>query len=442
VTDTEPPYPRRSHAWQAVGVLAIATVFSYLDRQLLYILVDPIRQTLGFTDTQLGLLQGMAFIVFYALFGLPIGRLVDRRNRRNIVIGGIVLWSGMTILCGVADDFWTLFAARAGVGVGEACLAPAAYSLISDYFPQRLRGRAMACVVLAAPIGSGSSFLLGSLVLSLVPGASQVDLPLVGPSFGWQIAFFAAGLPGLLIALLLFTIREAPRRETVPALPDLEGVVAVPATLWSFVRRNGALLACFLGAAAMFAVTAYAVSAWMSTYYLRHFGLPVGWVGVAIGILSIVAGTVGGLTGGWLSDFFSSRPWRGGRYNVICLATLACVPFLVLWVAVGSVPLSIGLLLATHLIMNVVSVGIPSAMQEIVPNQFRGQIIAFLYLINGIFGVGVGSVSIALATDYLFVESGVRMSLLVLPPITMTLAFGLAMLGWRGYQRARMDMAG
>jgi MFS family permease len=170
--------------------------------------------------------------------------------------------------------------------------------------------------------------------------------------------------------------------------------------------------------------------------------LPVGWVGVAIGILSIVAGTVGGLTGGWLSDFFSSRPWRGGRYNVICLATLSCVPFLVLWVAVGSVPLSMGLLLATHLIMNVVSVGIPSALQEIVPNQFRGQIIAFLYLINGIFGVGVGSVSIALATDYVFVESGVRMSLLVLPPITMTLAFGLAMLGWRGYQRARMDMAG
>jgi MFS family permease len=434
---TEPPYPPLPLAWQAVGVLAIATVFAFVDRHLLYILSEPVRQTLGISDTQISLLQGMAFVVFYALFGLPVGRLVDRRNRRNIVIWGVVTWSVMTLACGLATDFWTLFLARAGVGIGEACLAPAAFSMIADYFPPRLRGRAMACVVMSVTLGSGFSYLIGGGMAMLVPGAATVDLPLLGATYGWQLTFFAAGLPGFAIAALLLLVREPARRGTAPRAA---GDPAPGGTVWTYARRNRDVLFCLMLGAGLVALVSYAVVAWMTALYVRHFGYSVAGIGPTLGLINIAAGLPGGLLGGYLSDRFAGGAARGGRFNVMCAGTLACVPVLVLWPLVGSATLSLGLLAGLMFILPVIVASIPSALQAIVPNQFRGQMTAVLYLINGAFGVALGPLAVALATDYLFVAGGLRQSLMVVLPVAMALAAALALLGRPAYQRARQEL--
>jgi MFS family permease len=431
------PYPPATKAWQAVGVLAIATVFAFVDRHLLYILSEPVRQTLNITDTQISLLQGMAFVVFYALFGLPIGRLVDRKNRRNIVIWGVITWSVMTISCGLATDFWTLFAARAGVGIGEACLAPAAFSMIADYFPPRLRGRAMACIVMSITLGSGCSYLIGGGMAMLVPGAEQVDLPVLGLTYGWQLTFFAAALPGFLIALLLLCIGEPARRENVPQVLA-EGASAM--TLMSYARHNRQALLCLIGAAGLVALVSYAVVAWMTALYVRHFGFTVAAIGPTLGLINIIAGLPGGMLGGYLSDRFAGRPRAGGRFNVMWIGTLICIPPLILWPLLGSPLLSLACLAALMFIMPLIVASIPSALQAIVPNQFRGQTTAVLYLVNGLFGVAFGPLLIALGTDYLFPEGGLRQSLVVILPTLMVVAWLLVLLGRSAYERARREL--
>ncbi|MEN3976528.1 MFS transporter [Emcibacter sp. SYSU 3D8] len=433
----EAAYPPISKAWQAVGVLAIATVFAFIDRHLLYILSEPVRETLGVTDTQISLLQGMAFVVFYALFGLPIGRLVDRRNRRNIVIAGVLAWSVMTLACGMATDFWTLFAARAGVGIGEACLAPAAFSMIADYFPPRLRGRAMACIVMSITLGSGCSYLIGAGMANLIPGAEQVDLPLLGATYGWQLTFFAAALPGFVIALLLLFVDEPARRETVP---HVAAGSSVAMTIWSYSRRHRTILVCLMLGAGFVALVSYAVVAWMTALYVRYFGYSVATIGTTLGLINIIAGLPGGMVGGYLSDYFATRSGRGGRYNVMVIGIALGIPVLVLWPQVDSAIASLVCLAALMFILPLIVASIPSTLQAIVPNQFRGQMTAVLYLINGAFGVAFGPLLIALGTDYLFTEGGLRQSLLVLLPAMMAIAWLLILVGRSGYERARLEL--
>jgi MFS family permease len=431
------PYPPLPKAWQAVGVLAIATVFAFVDRHLLYILSEPVKLTLAITDTQISLLQGMAFVVFYALFGLPIGRMVDRRNRRNIVIVGVIAWSVMTIACGMATDFWTLAAARAGVGIGEACLAPAAFSMIADYFQPRLRGRAMACIVMSITLGSGCSYLIGAGMARIVPGADIVDLPLLGATFGWQLTFFAAALPGFLIAIMLLFISEPPRRESAPqTIADLPDGM----TIWSYARRHRVILFCLMLGAGFVALVSYAVVAWMTALYVRYFGYTVATIGTTLGMINIVFGLPGGLVGGYLSDYFASRNARGGRFNVMVIGILLGIPVLILWPLVDSALASFACLAGLMVIMPLVVAAIPSTLQAIVPNQFRGQMTAVLYLINGAFGVAFGPLVIALGTDYLFVDGGLRMSLLVLLPTMFTIAWLLVLIGRPFYERARREL--
>jgi MFS family permease len=433
----ELPYPPISKGWQAVGVLALATVFAFVDRHLLYILSEPVKQTLDVTDTQISLLQGMAFVIFYALFGLPIGRLVDRRNRRNIVIAGVIAWSLMTMACGFATDFWTLFAARAGVGIGEACLAPAAFSMIADYFPPRLRGRAMACIVMSITLGSGFSYLIGGGMAMLVPAADQVDLPILGATYGWQLTFYAAALPGFAIAALLLLVGEPVRRETVPAAA---GGQSAGATIWAYARRHMMMLVCLILSAGMVSLISYAVVAWMTAFYVRHFDYTVADVGPIIGIINIAAGLPGGLLGGVLSDRFARNAGKGGRYNVLCLGTIVAIPILLVWPLAGSPVFSFALLAAIMFILPVIVASIPSALHAVVPNQFRGQITAVLYLVNGVFGTAFGPLSIALATDYVFTGGGVRLSLMVMLPSLMAVGAVLALIGHRAYQRGRAEM--
>jgi MFS family permease len=420
----------------AAGVLAIATVFAFIDRLLLNILLEPVRQTLAITDTEISLLQGMAFIVFYLVFSLPVGWVLDRGNRRNIMIAGVLTWSVMTLACGMANDFWSLFAARAGVGIGEAVLAPAAFSMIADYFPQRLRGRAMALIVMSSSAGSGSSFLLAGVVTGIVPGAEQLDLPLLGATYGWQLTFFAAGLPGLLIAALLLLVREPARRDSAVSAGGEPA-----SSVWPYARQNLKILLLLIGAAGLFAMASNALVAWMAALYIRHHGLTVAELGFTLGFINIFFGLPGGLVGGFLSDWFASRPGRGGRINVMCLGGLFCVMPLFLWPYSGSYAVSLMFLAICQFSFPLIIASIPSTLHAIVPSRLRGRMTAALYLVNGILGTALGPLVIAAATDNLFLEGGVRWSLMVLLPLIVATGCAMSFAGRGLYDRARSALA-
>ena len=207
-TQQNPAYPNPAYAWYVVCILTIAYMFSFLDRQILALLVEPIRADLNISDTQMSLLQGLAFGIFYTLLGIPIGRLADRRSRRSIIAIGISIWCVMTAACGLAKNFGQLFLARVGIGIGEATLNPSAYSLISDYFPREKRARPMSFYNMGVSLGAGTAMVLGGQIISWVFSQPQPVLPLVGTLFHWQVVFIMVGLPGLLIAFLMVTVRE------------------------------------------------------------------------------------------------------------------------------------------------------------------------------------------------------------------------------------------
>ena len=429
---TAAAYPRPAYAWSVVGILGLTTILSFLDRQLVNLMVDPIRATLYLSDTEISFLQGPAFIIFYLLVGLPAGRFVDRSNRRNIIIVGLVTWSVMTMLCGMADNFWELFAARAGVGVGEACLAPAAYSLISDYFEPRLRGRAIALIVLSGPLGSGLSFVFGGVMLKIVPGVERAAMGPFGELYGWQFSFIAAGLPGLALALLLLLVREVPRQDIV------EGEAARPPLL-PFLRKRFRPLSHLLLANGLIAMAAYAVAAWKASFYIRSMNLDPSDVGLALGATVVIGGLTGGLLGGISSDLAAVSGKRGGRILVLPVASLLCVPVLVAWVLSSDFMTSMVLLALVHLLLGVGVASVPSALNDIVPNRLRGQAVAIMTVVSGVIGAGLGPMSIALASEYLLGGS-LRHALLIVPALACALACLIAASGRSSYEKARLSV--
>ncbi|HYW33267.1 MAG TPA: MFS transporter, partial [Gemmatimonas sp.] len=198
-------------AWYTVAVLTLANVSGFVDRQILSLLVVPIKRDLGVTDTQVSLLMGLSFVIFYSLLGLPIGRWVDQGPRKLIVALGALVWSALTIASGFARTFGQLFAARVGVGIGEATLQPAAISLIADAFPRRRLGTAMSVFMLGTFFGSGVAYALGAYVVGEMDRPGLITLPFAGAIYPWQTVFLIVGLPGVIVALLALTMREPVR---------------------------------------------------------------------------------------------------------------------------------------------------------------------------------------------------------------------------------------
>lgn len=225
------PWPAPSRAWWAVGVFAAAAVLSYTDRLILGILVDPIRAELAISDTQVSLLQGVAFALIYSFAGLPLGRLADIVSRRAVILAGVVLWSAATVACGYARSFEALFVARVFVGIGEAALAPAAMSMIADFFPRERRGIATGTFLMGMVVGGGAALAIGGGLLAAAQGGAFADWPVVGAMAPWRTVLVLLGLPGIVLAALLLTLREPLRRarERTAAPPQRESLARMAA---------------------------------------------------------------------------------------------------------------------------------------------------------------------------------------------------------------------
>tara|TARA_R110000868_G_scaffold115630_2_gene308689 strand:+ start:7348 stop:8772 length:1425 start_codon:yes stop_codon:yes gene_type:complete len=432
------PYPSRIYSWYVVAVFVLAYTFSFIDRQILSLLVEPMKRDLHISDTQIGLLVGLAFAIFYVFMGLPIGRLVDRRHRVSIIAFGVLFWSLMTALSGTAKVYWQLFAYRMGVGVGEAALTPAAYSIISDYFPPKRLGIAIGVYGIGVYIGAGLALVIGSIAIGWANSVGDLDLPIIGHVYSWQLVFFVVGLPGILIAIWVSTLREPVRRGHMRRETDADGVtrdVAVPfSEVMAYLRANGVAFLSMNICFALLAMMAYGTAAWVPTFFVRTYGWSVGEIGRAYGLIIMVFGTLGVVSGGALGDYVCSKGYRNGRIIVMTLTGIVTLPFAVAFPLMDNPYYALALLAPASFFATFTTGVGPSALMAMMPNQMRGFSSALSGLIVNLIGLGLGPAAIAIVTDYVFGdEMMLRYSLAVVPPVVLLLGAGFGVLALKPY---------
>ncbi len=392
------PWPPSGIAWYAVIILVVAFIFSFVDRIIIAMLVEPLKQDLGLTDTQLGLLQGLAFAVFYATVGLPIGRAADRYSRRAIIGWGIFFWSLMTAVCGLTRSFWELFLARVGVGVGEAALSPAAYSMIADYFPREKLGRALGVYQAGAFFGAGLSFLVGGLVIQAVAKAGAISLPVIGAVKAWQVVFFAVGLPGVLVALLMLTVREPNRRGQLAA-----GGAGIPLSdvLRYATQRWRVFVLHFLGFA-LLAVPITTIITWAFVYFTRVLAFTPPEAALRLGGMLLILSPLGVYTGGWLADYLQRRGFKDATLRVALFAAAGLLPLSAVSAAITDRDTVIALFGPLIFFASLSMALAPAALQVVTPNQMRGQVSAVWMLVLNLVTAGAGPLAVGVITDYVF----------------------------------------
>jgi MFS family permease len=427
-------YPKPAYAWYVVGVLTLAYVFSFIDRQILSLMVGPIQKDLGIGEKQMSLLMGASFAIFYTFFGIPLGRLADTRSRRAIIAIGIALWSVMTAGCGLAGTFWQLAIMRMGVGIGEASLSPSAYSLISDYFRPQLRSTAMSVYSMGIYIGSGLAFILGGLVVQLAAGTESTPLPLVGPVRSWQLVFFMVGLPGLLVALLLLTVREPTRKGA--------RVIGAPTTttaraFWSYIGQNKLTFLYLTLGTALVTLYSYGASSWIPIMLVRRYGWTMQTTGLVFGLIVSIAGTLGIVSGGRLADWLRQRGVADSNLRVALWGTIAGLPFTLLYPLASSATLAAVLLVPVVMFMSMPFGVAPAAIQQMMPNTMRAQATALYLFVINLVGIGLGPTVVAALTEDVFRDKmAVHYSLWIVGAVSFLLAIVLLAAGLAPYRKS------
>jgi len=409
----ETPYPKPAYAWYMVIILTIAYVLSFVDRYILGLLVEPIKADLNLTDTQMGLLLGPAFAIFYALMGLPLGSLADRKRRTWIVAMGVLLWSAATTLSGLAKNFVQLFIARMCVGVGEATLSPCTMSLIADSFPRARRARPIALYSTAISLGVGLSALVGGAIIGWVNSAEAIILPFLGELEAWQLTMIIVGLPGVLIAPLLLLLREPVRRQ------DSRSASAENVSMAETIKYISARLPLFTSFVSVFClmtIIGYSTS-WGASMFSRTWGWSPSQYGQVVGIMFLIVGPLSVNFAGWLSDHLYSKK----IYEAPLLVPLIGVPIMVvagiIWPLMPTPEGAIVVLAITMMGVAFATATGVTALLNIIPSNIRGRTVAIYYMCISFFGLGFGPTTIGLLNDFVFGSENLRYSMAVLPLI-------------------------
>ncbi len=421
-------------AYYALGVLLAAYILSFIDRNVMAVLIGPIRQDLAISDFQYSLLHGFAFSMFYIVLGIPIARLADHTNRKWIVTIGIFFWSIMCCLCGMARTVAMLFVARIGVGVGEAALSPPAFSMLADLFPPAKQARAFAIYSLGVTVGGGLSAIVGGFVYQYYAATGGATLPLLGHVSAWQMTFVAVGLPGLLIVVLLGFIRE-PQRRTDRDLGATTEAGTSFGEFWTHLKRHKRIYIGVMGANSMLTVMTYGMLAWYIEFLIRTYGVDRGQAGLQFGMINIIAGSLGAIVIGWLVQPMVQR----GTVDAPARMLLIVAALVLLPAALG--PLSpnptLAVLLACpamFLLNGFYGPGI-TALQTITPNRMKAQVSALSLFFANLFGLALGPTIVASLTDFVFGDdAALRYSLALLPVVLCPIAMLLAYQALRPYR--------
>jgi MFS family permease len=432
---TKPTGKRYTYEWYVVVICMLAYIFSFIDRQVLALMIEPIKRDLHLTDTQFSLLHGFAFSLFYAVMGMPIAYLADRFARPRIISSGIALWSVATAACGTSQSFAHMFISRMSVGVGEAALSPGAYSMLADLFPKSKLGRAVGVYSLGSFIGGGIAFLVGGYVIALLKHASVFTLPLIGEVRAWQITFFIVGLPGLLIALLVkLTVHDPVRKGLAQDGAGRVRRVSMTDSV-RFIASHRKTFFCHYLGFSFYAMTLYCLMSWSPAFYMRRFGLTPVEAGYTLGTVMLVANTAGVFCGGWLSDRLLRRghadaPMRAAFIGAACMFVPA-----IAFAQTASLNVSLAWLVAAMFFASFPLATSAAAMQSLAPNQMRAQISAMFLLVSNLIGLGLGTTAVALITDKVFGSPlAVGQSMTIIDAVATALAVALLLRGCKHYR--------
>jgi MFS family permease len=418
----EAPWPSPARAWWGVAVLTFAYVISFVDRTILSLLIEPIKADLQLNDTQIALVQGLAFGLFYAVMGLPLGWLADRVSRRGLIAAGAAVWCVATAACGTAASFLHLFLARIGVGVGEAALSPAALSMISDSFPKERRGLPIGVYAAAAAAGAGVALIVGGTIIQMVSTKEALVLPWLGEVERWQAAFVFVGLGGLVLLPLLATVAEPLRRQETRSASGTETRI-VP-----FIARHADFMVRHYAAVAIYSILIYAVLSWAPAHFIRVHGWSPGEVGFRYGVAVLLFGGAGTVLGAIVATALGRRGLR--QPAIVVTATGMGVAGVLLalagWADDGWAALAFyapGILFLTLPGGTAIQV-----VQEAVPNRLRGQASAIYYLVISVIGLTLGPLIVGLLTDYVYEDPRAIGSALAI--VSIVVGPAAALLAW------------
>jgi MFS family permease len=387
-------WPPPARAWTMVMLLVAAYAVAFVDRQILTLLVEPVKRDLAITDTQFSLLAGLAFTLFYTVMGIPFAWLADRGSRRNLIAASMTFWSVMTAGCGLANSFLTLFLARIGVGAGEAGLSPAAYSMIADSFPPEKRARPLGVYATGAILGVGLALIIGGFVVHWANSAPPVVLPVLGELRTWQVAFLIVSVPGPLLALLLLLVKEPARHEKVKA------AAVQPASFRGFLRERGFVFWMLAAGFSLIGVSIAAYLSWAPAFFMRVHDWGIARVGAVYGGVLLVFSTSGILAGGWWVDRLAARGAKDAVLRVAIAGSVIALPFSIVAPFAPTGELAMALIAVMSFAFGLAQ-GLPAAaFQAVAPNRVRARVIALYFLVGNIIALTIGPTGVALISDY------------------------------------------
>jgi MFS family permease len=390
-TDTSPEVHEKipPYSWYVLALLCVVYLMNFLDRTLIYILFPPIKKEMVLSDLQLALLGTTSFVIFYTALGIPFGRLADKVVRKRMIAVGLAVWSVFSGLTGFATDFWTIFACRVMVGVGEATLGPAAMSLLSDFFPKRMRATVQSIYSAGIPLGAAAAFFLGGSIAEVL---------------SWRWAFYLLGFPGVLLALMVLFIKEPPRGVAEVSPNDAVSKAGTTQNSGlSVLLGNRTLLLHHIGYA-FFAVATNSLSIWVPTLLSRAHGMSLVAVGTMAGMSMLIAGGLGTAFGGYVADWFKERS-KGGRMKFTAMAAALCAPLWLTFLLSGNITVMI----ACYVLLTgfgLIWLGPGAAdVHDIVGPNLRGLGVGVYFFTVNIIGYGFGPPIIGKVNDMLGVSA-------------------------------------
>jgi MFS family permease len=432
-------WPHPARAWLTLLVLTFALVFSFLDRQILVLMIEPIKKDFGgLSDTKVSLLLGPAFVLLYAFSSLPISRIADWANRKIIIALGVAFWSLMTICCGLAQNYALLFIARMGVGAGESSFSPATYSILTDVFPREKLATAAGVLSMGVTYGSATALIVGGAVIGLVSNMPDTVIPGLGVIHPWQWAFVAVGTPGFLVALLIYFAVQEPARRGKVKIQDGRGKEVKSVPVGQVIKFLLDDWKCFgpIFATMFVRSLAVGVAAWVPSFFVRSYGWDIPKVGLTQGLVLLFATPLGIWIGGKLSQRWTGKGMWDCNLRIALIMSAITMPSAILYPLSPSPWLALGLMAFNTFLLAIATGPSVAAVQLIVPNQMRGQVNSLNLLIYNL-SVAFAPTFVALCTNFVFhKDADLRYSIVLISVIIYPLVILLTWIGLKPYARS------